>query len=261
MSTINKKPSSIIRTFFLIILILMIVSVIPTLITTINNLNGSIGSIAVIASCSLILIFMKYPSLSKYFKSKKWMYRTYLVLKTIFICGCSFACVISVLIIGAINNKTDDTNVTVVVMGCQVQGTQPSQMLARRLDTAFEFLSEHENVMCIVSGGMGSDEIMPEADVMKRYLVDRGIKAERIITETQSVDTQTNIKFSADIIDENNLSRKVLIVTDSFHQYRSHFYTKQYNLDAFSLNANTPIQFYAGFFAREIFAISEALFL
>lgn len=39
------------------------------------------------------------------------------------------------------------------------------------------FLSENEDVICIVSGGKGDDEKISEAQAMKNYLVENGIDA------------------------------------------------------------------------------------
>lgn len=43
-------------------------------------------------------------------------------------------------------------------------------MLKRRLDAAEIFLSENEDVICIVSGGKGDDEKISEAQAMKIIL-------------------------------------------------------------------------------------------
>lgn len=76
-------------------------------------------------------------------------------------------------------------NATVVVLGCRAYGSRPSIMLASRLDAAYEYLTEHPDAICIVSGGQGPDESMPEAECMYLYLTDRGIAPERIYQENR----------------------------------------------------------------------------
>ena len=56
---------------------------------------------------------------------------------------------------------------TVIVLGCKVNGTRPSLSLERRLDKATEYLIEHKDAMCIVTGNKGSDEEISEAQCMK----------------------------------------------------------------------------------------------
>ena len=48
---------------------------------------------------------------------------------------------------------------TVVVLGCQ----NGSRMMLSRVNAATEYLSKHPDTICILSGGAGSDEAIPEA--------------------------------------------------------------------------------------------------
>ena len=56
---------------------------------------------------------------------------------------------------------------TVVVLGCKVNGEEPSLMLRRRLECAMEYLAENPQADCVVSGGMGDNESYTEAHVMQ----------------------------------------------------------------------------------------------
>ena len=87
-------------------------------------------------------------------------------------------------------------NATVVVLGCRAYGSRPSIMLASRLDAAYEYLTEHPDAICIVSGGQGPDESMPEAECMYLYLTEKGIAPERIYQENRSTSTRENLLFS-----------------------------------------------------------------
>ena len=69
-------------------------------------------------------------------------------------------------------------------------------MLQYRLDTAIGFLKDNPETICIVSGGLGYNEPMTEAEGMARYLEQNGIAAERIQLEDQSKTTQQNMEFS-----------------------------------------------------------------
>ena len=89
------------------------------------------------------------------------------------------------------------SRVTVIVLGCQVNGNQPSLMLQGRLDKAYEFLSAHPEAYCITSGGQGEHEDFAEGDIMRDYLINKGISPKRIIAETKSTDTYSNLKNSA----------------------------------------------------------------
>lgn len=74
----------------------------------------------------------------------------------------------------------------VVVLGAQIQGDQPSLTLKKRLDRAYEYLTEHPEASAFVSGGQGPDEQQTEASVMSAYLTARGIDPSRIVEETEA---------------------------------------------------------------------------
>lgn len=131
------------------------------------------------------------------------------------------------------------TDSTVIVLGCKINGNRPSRMLAARLKKAAEYLNENPGATCVVAGGQGSDEDYPEALVMKNYLMEKGVDGERVFMEDKSTSTDENIKFSAEIIEGEELSENVLIVSDRFHQYRAQRLAKKYGLTGYSLACKT----------------------
>ena len=69
----------------------------------------------------------------------------------------------------------------VVVLGAQVHGSEPSLTLKKRLERAYEYMTEHPEATVFVSGGQGPDETQTEASVMAAYLERKGIASERIV--------------------------------------------------------------------------------
>ena len=59
-----------------------------------------------------------------------------------------------------------------------------------------------------------------EAKIAKRVLVSLGVPENKILTETRSINTSQNARFSAEILRENGLSHPIL-VTSAFHMKRS----------------------------------------
>lgn len=165
------------------------------------------------------------------------------------------AVVISSFMIAEMNDKPDNRPTTLVVLGCQIKLDQPSRMLKRRLDKAYGYLAEHEDVCVVVSGGQGSDEITSEADVMRNYLVSRGISESRIFTEDKSVNTRENIRFSKEIIEENGLCADITIVTDGFHQLRGDIFARREGLKAYNISAATEWWLLPTYWVREWFGI------
>lgn len=145
---------------------------------------------------------------------------------------------------------------TVVVLGCQVRASgAPSKALRQRLDCAYDYLTQNENAVCIVSGGQGPDEPESEARVMCDYLIAKGIDPARVIMEDRSHDTNQNMKFTAEIIEREGLSREIAVITNSFHQYRASVYAAHHGLSAHSVNSKTDSYAYPTYLLREVFAV------
>ena len=146
-------------------------------------------------------------------------------------------------------------NATVVVLGCRAYGSRPSIMLASRLDAAYEYLTEHPDAICIVSGGQGPDESMPEAECMYLYLTEKGIAPERIYQENRSTSTRENLLFSQEIIEEEGLNPEIAIVTNEYHEYRAGMIADALEMEYSAVPARTPLWLFPTYYIRELYGI------
>lgn len=111
---------------------------------------------------------------------------------------------------------TDDTVIIVYGAGLRKDGT-PDKALAKRLNKAYELAQENE-CRIIVSGGQGYDEPCTEASAMKKYLVDKGLRENRIILEEKAADTKENVRFSYELIKESGDGTDMIVsVSNEFH--------------------------------------------
>lgn len=147
--------------------------------------------------------------------------------------------------------------VTVIVLGCRVNGSEPSMALTQRLEAALTFLRQREDTICILSGGQGEDELISEAEAMRRYLTERGIDAERLILEDQSRDTAQNLKNSAELIRMRSLSTDVVLVTHSYHQCRAALMAESEGLSPYAVNAKGSLRSYPTFFLRDLLGVAH----
>lgn len=166
------------------------------------------------------------------------------------------AAVISGFMIASLNIKPTAGS-TAVVLGCKVRGNAPSLMLKRRLDAAYDFLTENPESFCVVSGGQGADEEYSEASVMKSYLVSKGISEDRIFSEDRSASTEENLKFSKKLIEENGLNTDITIVTDGYHQLRATLHAKRLGLNFGTYSAHTAFWLLPTYWVREWFGIVD----
>ena len=146
-------------------------------------------------------------------------------------------------------------NATVVVLGCRAYGSRPSIMLASRLDAAYEYLTKHPDAICIVSGGQGPDESMPEAECMYLYLTEKGIAPERIYQENRSTSTRENLLFSQEIIEAEGLNPEIAIVTNEYHEYRAGMVADALEMEYSAVPARTPLWLFPTYYIRELYGI------
>lgn len=110
-----------------------------------------------------------------------------------------------------------------VILGCQLHDWGPSIMLQDRLDKALEYLELHPDITVVVSGGQGENEPTSEAQGMADYLIEHGFDSENIILETQSHNTNQNLRYSAQHLADAGVDIKdgVVIVSNGFHLTRA----------------------------------------
>jgi len=153
-------------------------------------------------------------------------------------------------------NTADYTEDVVIVLGAGIRGEEVGAHLARRLDTAADYLSRNPDAVVIVCGGLGAGELITEAEAMARYLIRYGISPERIIKEDRSTSTYENLTFAREILNEYfpNGFRAVL-VTNDFHIYRAVSLARRAGLYVNRLGASTPLSALPANYLREMTAI------
>ena len=171
----------------------------------------------------------------------------------------AFCFVSGLMIKASITTVPDDCkNYTIVVLGCKTIDDEPSWMLKDRLDKAYKELLKNPDVMCVVTGGQGEDEKYSEAYVMKKYLTEKGISADRIIIEDSSTSTEENLLYTKATIELNGLSHNVVIVTDRFHELRARIWAEKAGFDnIYSDCCDTRIYLVIGYWFREMFGLAR----
>lgn len=144
----------------------------------------------------------------------------------------------------------------VVVLGCLVVNDHPSSLLAERIKTAYKYLNANPESPCIVSGGKGSDESISEAQCMYQELVHMGISPDRIYIEDRSTNTRENLAFCKEIMEQENLGDTVVLVTNSWHEFRASLIASEIDLQCGNEGAATPPWRLPSNYLRELFGIA-----
>ena len=172
----------------------------------------------------------------------------------LFAFGLSVFAIVEFNVFRAMNAEPEKNLDYVIVLGAGVNGTVPSKPLAKRIEEAYYYMSDNPDTLLIASGGQGMTESISEAECIKNELVKLGIDEDRIILEDKSTSTIENLKYSKDIINDDNC--KVGIITNSFHEYRAGLIADEAGYDkVYSVPAVTLFPVGIHYMLREFFGV------
>ena len=147
-------------------------------------------------------------------------------------------------------NSLDKNYDAILVLGAGLRNGKPSPVLKDRLDMAYKLYEDGYSKKIIVSGDHGK-KYYDEVNVMKNYLLDKGVDSNNIFMDHAGFSTYDSVYRAKEIF----LANKIIIVTQQFHLYRSLYIAKQLKLDAVGVSAT--LRDYSGsvkFEIREILA-------
>ena len=75
---------------------------------------------------------------------------------------------------------------------------------------------------------------------MARYLTARGIEPSRLYLEEQARNTEQNLRFSREIIEENHLEGSIAVISNGFHLYRAKHLAERMGMEVETVSAPVP---------------------
>lgn len=247
----EKKGHKRLKTVLIVLEILGLIAFIAT-IPVFNS--GNMAGLAFFSLCLLITLF--WNKLEGFRKSRVGK-AVFTAAGTFLVLGLCYAAFLSFQMVRACLARTEKPNM-VVVLGCQLWGEEPSPMLKKRLDAAYDLLIRYPDIPVVVTGGQGDDEVISEGEGMKKYLLRRGISEDRIIVEDKSTSTYENIRNAFEITDKMGLSRDITIATSEYHVYRASLMAKQQGAgEVTSAPSMTDLNLVPAYWVREWLGISH----
>ena len=246
------------RKFRLLFIIISIITFIWFIIPLSLSVSLNLGNVTGLAVSVLLFLYgLWMPRIHRCLQ--KW--RTHKVKKWIERIAVTVVCIIvglvvvetSCMIRAAGRKPAEDA--TVVVLGCRVYGKRASLSMVERLEAAYEYLSENEEAVCVLSGGQGPGEDITEAECMYRWLVDKGIDPDRLYKEEQSASTRENLAFSQQLIAEEGLNAAIAITTSEYHQYRAGKIAESLDIKYGAIPGKTAIWLFPTYYVRELYGI------
>ena len=137
-----------------------------------------------------------------------------------------------------------------------LEGDRVSKLLASRLDKAIEvYRKDPSPPILIPSGGKGPDETISEGEAMERYLLEKGIPADKILREDRSATTFENLRNSKAIIDSRGGSTYTALVTSNYHVYRALRYCRKMGLKCIGIGSHVAFYYWPSALIREFIAV------
>lgn len=258
----QRKTHKLIRT---ILIIIGCIFFLWFLLPVFTNVRPNIGNLTGMTVFALLFLYGVFFNPVNHFLSTLWKKTAGkiieiiigLILAAIFIlAGITYGCILHAA------GQEPQQNKDVIVLGCKVNGENPSLSLLARLDATLGYLEENPDSCCVVSGGQGKEEIVTEASVMYRWFHEQGISETKLIAEDKAFDTEENLKFSMDLLKQRyGEYPEVVIVTNDFHVYRAMYLAKSLGYNATPISAKTPWWLYPTYVVREMYGILESWFL
>ena len=141
-------------------------------------------------------------------------------------------------------SKLEDID-CILVLGAGVRGNQPSHMLEDRLLEAISLYENNVSSKIIMSGDHGRKDY-DEVNIMKDFAIKKGIPSEDIFMDHAGFSSYESIYRAKEIFQ----AKKIVIVTQEYHLYRSLYIANQLGIEAYGVGAD-PRQ-YVGQAYREL---------
>lgn len=130
-------------------------------------------------------------------------------------------------------SKEVDNVECILILGAGIWGDKPSPMLEDRLLYGLQLYNMGISNKIIVSGEH-TRENYDEVNVMKSYLIDKGVPSEDIFMDHAGISTYDSIYRAKEIFGIN----KLIVVTQNYHLYRSLYIGKSLNLECCGIASN-----------------------
>lgn len=145
----------------------------------------------------------------------------------------------------------------IVVLGAGFFGDTVSTVLEERLEAALAMARRYPQALLVLSGGRGFGERKTEAELMRAWLTDRGIAAERLLLEDQALDTVQNFRNSKALLDTHfgAGTYSAAFITSEFHLYRSRNIAARQGFSTVCVATDTWWFLLPPYLVRETFAI------
>ena len=129
----------------------------------------------------------------------------------------------------------------IVVLGAAQYDGRPSPVLKSRLDHAIDLYQRGYAPLLILTGGSGKGDTTTEADVGRKYALQKGVPDAAIVVENEGRTTSASLRTVAAMLKARNM-KSTIMVSDAFHMFRLRILAMKLRLHVFTSPApDSPI--------------------
>lgn len=121
----------------------------------------------------------------------------------------------------------------ILILGAGIWGDKPSPMLEDRLLQGIELYKNGVSTKIIMSGDHGK-EGYDEVNVMKKFAIDNGVPSEDIFMDHAGFSTYESMYRAKEIFN----TKKIIVVTQKYHLYRSIYIGNSLGLECYGVGAD-----------------------
>jgi len=144
------------------------------------------------------------------------------------------------------------SNDAIIVLGAQVYANgELSPQLEMRMEAALREWKRHP-VPVVTCGAQGQNEPGPEGEIMRQWLIQRGVPEKQVIAETESRDTRENLQLASWLLPES--VKSVTIVTSDYHLPRALALAKDLGFQADGIGSPCRQEYWVKNHFREVLA-------
>ena len=181
----------------------------------------------------------------------------YLINPCILFTGLTVQLVLSSLVLILSNKKSSSHYNVLICLGYKIFNNQLNDTLRYRLNLLINIAKLYPASRIILCGGLSESNTITEAELMKEYLIEKGIKKERIILEDKSATTAENIDNARIFI---NPGESILLISSSYHCLRARLLCKKKGIDVDTAGSGFPLKLLSNELLLEKYCLFKDVF-
>lgn len=121
----------------------------------------------------------------------------------------------------------------IIVLGAGIWKNGPSPMLEDRLNEAIYLYNKNVSAKIVMSGDHGSVDY-DEVNVMKNYAIEKGVPSENIFMDHAGFSSYESMYRLKEVFG----AKKVVVITQKYHLFRTLYIANQLGLEAYGVNSD-----------------------